>query len=208
MAVKEKIELRRQQLQERREMLALAQELRDEDLSAEDDTEELVSTARQVVELYHYSPIIDLMHRTELVSLQSRFTPTRTTLISSLSMIFPIELLSPPDLLYTILDVPLPIPLTASDPAPPLSLPTHKDVTEEAVATALGYVAQVVQLLAAYLGKGLVYPITCIGSRSMIRDGISAMVGPRMYVFPYATRRLRFPWLDVIYDGWLICLSY
>ncbi|KAJ7806116.1 hypothetical protein B0H14DRAFT_2876540 [Mycena olivaceomarginata] len=142
--LKEKIELRRQQLQERREMLALAQELRDEDL-------------------------------TELVSLQSRFTPTRTTLISSLSMIFPIELLSPPDLLYTILDVPLPIPLTSVGPAPPLSLPTHKDVTEDAVATALGY------LLAAYLGKGLVYPITCIGSRSMIRDGISAMVGPRMF---------------------------
>ncbi|KAF8213707.1 hypothetical protein K438DRAFT_1106304 [Mycena galopus ATCC 62051] len=162
--LKETIELRRQQLQERREMLALAQELRDEELSLVDESEELVSNAR-----------------TELVSLQSRFTPTRTTLISSLSTIFPIELLSPPDLLYAILDVPLPIPLTASDPAPPLSLPAHKDVTEDAVATALGYVAQVVQLLAAYLGKGLVYPITCIGSRSMIRDGISAMVGPRMF---------------------------
>ncbi|KAK7064710.1 hypothetical protein R3P38DRAFT_2492219 [Favolaschia claudopus] len=162
--LKEKIELRRQQLQERREMLALAQELRDEDVDSEDATEEQVSTAR-----------------TELITLQSRFTPTRTTLISTLSTIFPIELLSPPDLLYTILDVPLPIPLTASDPAPPLFLPAHKDVTDEAVATALGYVAQVVQLLAAYLGKGLVYPITCIGSRSMIRDGISAMVGPRMF---------------------------
>ncbi|KAF7310459.1 hypothetical protein HMN09_00588100 [Mycena chlorophos] len=100
---------------------------------------------------------------------------------NSLATIFPIDLRSPPDLLYTILDVPLPIPLAASDPAPPLSLASHKDVTEDAVATALGFVAQVVQLLAAYLGKGLVYPITCIGSRSMIRDGISAMVGPRMF---------------------------
>jgi hypothetical protein len=131
-----------------------------------------------------YSPLkryLIVLYRADLVSLRSRFTPTRTTLISTLSTIFPIELFSPPDLLYTILDVPLPIPLSASDPAPPLSLPAHKDVTDEAVATALGYVAQVVQLLAAYLGKGLVYPITCIGSRSMIRDGISAMVGPRMY---------------------------
>ncbi|KAJ7651952.1 UV radiation resistance protein and autophagy-related subunit 14-domain-containing protein [Mycena polygramma] len=162
--LKEKIELRRQQLQDRREMLALAHELRDEDLSFVDEREDEVTDARA-----------------ELVSLRSRFTPTRTTLISTLSTIFPIELLSPPDLLYTILDVPLPIPLSASDPAPPLSLPAHKDVTEDAVATALGYVAQVVQLLAAYLGKGLVYPITCIGSRSMIRDGISAMVGPRMF---------------------------
>ncbi|KAJ6519293.1 hypothetical protein C8R45DRAFT_17210 [Mycena sanguinolenta] len=162
--LKEKIELRRQQLLERREMLTLAQELRNDELAGTDESEELVSTARS-----------------ELVSLRSRFTPTRTTLISTLSTIFPIDLISPPDLLYAILDVPLPIPLTASDPAPPLVLPAHKDVTEDAVATALGYVAQVVQLLAAYLGKGLVYPITCIGSRSMIRDGISAMVGPRMF---------------------------
>ncbi|KAJ7480116.1 hypothetical protein B0H11DRAFT_1864054 [Mycena galericulata] len=163
-AVKEKIDLRRQQLQERREMLALAQEQGDEDLFSVEGREEILSEARR-----------------ELVSLRSRFTPTRTTLISTLSTIFPIELLSPPDLLYTILDVPLPIPLSASDPAPPLTLAAHKDVTEDAVATALGYVAQVVQLLSAYLGKGLVYPITCIGSRSMIRDGISAMVGPRMF---------------------------
>jgi len=32
-----------------------------------------------------------------------------------------------------------------------------------------------------YMGKGLVYPITYIGSRSLIRDNISAMVGPRMF---------------------------
>jgi hypothetical protein len=118
--------------------------------------------------------------RTRLLSLRARFTPTRTTLLSNLSTIFPIDLFSPPDLLYTILDVPLPIPLSSTDPAPPLTLPAHDGVTEDAVATSLGYAAQVVQLLAAYLGKGLVYPVTCVGSRSLIRDGISAMVGPRM----------------------------
>ena len=105
---------------------------------------------------------------------------SRTSLLSTLSTIFPIELYSPPDLLFTILDVPLPIPLTQNDPAPPWTLPNHKEVTEEAVATALGYTAQVLQILAAYLGKLLVYPVTCIGSRSLIRDGISSMVGPRM----------------------------
>jgi hypothetical protein len=104
----------------------------------------------------------------------------RTSLLTTLSFIFPIELSSPPDLLYTILNVPLPIPLSSADPAPPLSLTSHKEVTEDAVATALGYVAQVVQLLAAYLRKGLIYPVTCIGSRSLIKDGISAMIGPRM----------------------------
>ena len=102
--------------------------------------------------------------------------------MSTLASIFPIELLSPPDLLYTILAVPLPIPLSTTDPGPPLSMQAHKDVTEEGVATALGFAGQVVQLMAAYLGEVLVYPITCVGSRSLIKDGISAMVGPRMYV--------------------------
>jgi hypothetical protein len=102
--------------------------------------------------------------------------------LSALASIFPIELLSTPDLLYTVLAVPLPIPLSAVDPGPPLTMLSHRDVTEEGVATALGFVAKVVQLMAAYLGELLVYPITCIGSRSLIKDGISAMVGPRMYV--------------------------
>ncbi|GBE78528.1 hypothetical protein SCP_0114170 [Sparassis crispa] len=116
-----------------------------------------------------------------LSSLRSNLSPMRSILITTLANIFPIELVSPPDLLFTILDVPLPIPLAATDPAPPLSLLSHKEVTEDAVATALGFAAQVVQLLAAYMGKGLVYPVTCVGSRSLIKDGISAMVGPRMF---------------------------
>lgn len=125
------------------------------------------------------------MYRAQLTSLRKGLPPARTTLIATLAAIFPIELLSPPDLLYTILAVPLPIPLSSTDPAPPLSLPDHKEVTEDAVATGLGFAAQVVQLLAAYLSKSLVYPITCVGSRSLIRDGISAMVGPRMSVVPF-----------------------
>lgn len=122
----------------------------------------------------------------------ARMEPVRTTLISTLSFIFPIELLSPPDLLYNILSVPLPIPLGASDPAPPLTLTSHSEVNEDSVATALGYAAQVVQLLAAYLGRMLVYPITCCGSRSLIKDPISAMMGPRMWVssFPQITLQL------------------
>ena len=114
--------------------------------------------------------------------LQQKISSMRTSLLSILATIFPIELYSPPDLLFTILDVPLPIPLTAADPAPPLTMAEHKEVTEESVATALGYAAQVLQILAVYLGRDLVYPVTCIGSRSLIRDGISAMVGPRMQV--------------------------
>jgi UV radiation resistance-associated gene protein len=126
--------------------------------------------------------LCSLPSSSDLAALRSRLTPTRTTLLSVAASIFPIELLSTPDLLYTIVAVPLPIPLSAADPGPPLTMASHKDVTEEGVATALGFVAQVVQLMAAYLGEVLVYPITCIGSRSLIKDGISAMVGPRMCV--------------------------
>lgn len=107
----------------------------------------------------------------------------RTSLLSTLSFIFPIELVSPPDLLFTILDVPLPIPTIPREPAPPLSLPGHKDVTEDNVATALGYAAHVVHLTAAYLSFRLAYPITYFGSRSLIKDPISRMRGPRMCAY-------------------------
>lgn len=70
--------------------------------------------------------------------------------------------------------------MTATDPAPPHSLPNYPNINGDVVSTALGYVAQLVQLIAAYLGMTLIYPVTCIGSRSFIKDGISAMVGPRM----------------------------
>lgn len=119
--------------------------------------------------------------RSAVVATRNRIPPTRTSLISVLASIYPIELDSPSDLLYTILGVPLPIPLNGNEPAPPLSLPSHKEVTEDAVATALGYAAHLVQLLAVYMGKGLVYPVTYVGSRSLIKDNISAMVGPRMF---------------------------
>lgn len=120
--------------------------------------------------------------RHNLIAARNRLPPARTALISALATIYPIELLSPSELLFTILAIPLPIPFNSNEPAPPLSLSSHKEVTEESVATALGYAAHVVQLLSVYVGKGLVYPITYIGSRSLIRDNISAMVGPRMCV--------------------------
>ncbi|KAJ4499319.1 UV radiation resistance protein and autophagy-related subunit 14-domain-containing protein [Lentinula lateritia] len=162
--LRDEILVRREQLRERRNMLAdVEQQDEDEQQEWEEIEEDLLD------------------ERARLASLRSLTIPSRTGLLSTLSYLFPIELRSPPDLLFTILDVPLPIPASPNDPAPPLTLPAHIDVNEETVATALGYVAIVVQLLAAYLGHVLVYPITYIGSRSLIRDGISAMVGPRMF---------------------------
>ncbi|OJA12917.1 hypothetical protein AZE42_05077 [Rhizopogon vesiculosus] len=162
--LREDIASRRKAITERRELLAGARSIQ---AGKQTDLEQ---TAVEVTE-----------HKQNLDALRSRLTPIRTSLISTLSRIFPIELLSPSELLFTILSVPLPIPFKSTEPAPPLSLASHKEVTEDAVATALGFSAQLVQLLAIYMGKGLIYPITCIGSRSLIRDNISAMVGPRMF---------------------------
>ncbi|KAH7883968.1 hypothetical protein F5I97DRAFT_1623789 [Phlebopus sp. FC_14] len=162
--LRDDIASRRKQLQERRNNLAKARALHAEDV------ELLRASVAQVAE-----------QRSDLAALRNRLPPIRTSLISALEAIYPIELLSASELLFTILAVPLPIPFNATEPAPPLSLPGHKDVTDDAVATALGYAAHLVQLIAVYMGKGLVYPITCIGSRSLIRDNISAMVGPRMF---------------------------
>ncbi|KAG7090723.1 hypothetical protein E1B28_009815 [Marasmius oreades] len=162
--IRDDMRVRHEQLKHRREMLLLARTQEDELTKDSEETKE---------------EVVD--ERSRYNSLRTVFRPARAVLISTLASIFPIELFSPPDLLYTILDVPLPIPLSATDPAPPSFLPNHKGINEETVATALGYAALLVHLLATYLGKGLVYPVTYIGSRSLIRDGISAMVGPRMF---------------------------
>ncbi|PSS37189.1 hypothetical protein PHLCEN_2v960 [Hermanssonia centrifuga] len=161
--LRSRLRTKTEELRKRKEILIQAHTVHEQDLEDEEDTAIDIREEKQQLDL-----------------LRSRLPPIRNALFTTLAFIYPIELVSPPDLLFSILDVPLPIPNGPTDPAPPLSVPSHKDVTEEAVATALGYAAQTVHLLATYLGKNLMYPVTCIGSRSIIKDGISAMVGPRM----------------------------
>lgn len=52
---------------------------------------------------------------------------------------------------------------------------------EKTIAAALGYVAMMVQVLGNLGGTvgGLPYPVTCNGSRSLVRDVVSVMQGPR-----------------------------
>jgi len=150
-------------------------------VAAEAVAEQELSQERCAKSLYiDVTLFIDIVHRESAMALERRILSVRVSLITTLASLFPIDLISGSDLLFSILNVPLPIPLGSTDPAPPLSLPAYKEVNDESVATALAYAAFVVQLLAVYLDKMLVYPITFCGSRSMIRDGISAMVGPRM----------------------------
>lgn len=162
--LRERIARRRTDLEERRKTLELARNADSEDAAAQLETQQTLSRERD-----------------SLAELRSRIAPLRTDLITTLASIFPIDLVAPADLLFSIVDVPLPIPIAPSDPAPPLSLPSHRELNEDTVASALGFAAQVVAMLAAYLGHRLVYPMTCIGSRSLIKDEISAMVGPHMF---------------------------
>lgn len=122
--------------------------------------------------------------------------------VQTLDGLFPITPLSPSTLLYSILQVPLPIPVGPKDPAPPLTLPISSipeegrvkvdKIDEKSTATALGYVAMVLQILSGLVGwggvrgtggggggGGLPYPVTCAGSRSLVRDVVSIMQGHR-----------------------------
>lgn len=95
-----------------------------------------------------------------------------------LSHIFPVEAVNDPPsfipevarpLLFSILNVALP-----NSSYPPA-------FSDEALSSALGYTAQVVTILAAYLGVPLHYPIKSLGSRSAVIDPISMMRGPRAF---------------------------
>lgn len=118
--------------------------------------------------------------RSERDSLLPKIHRIRASHIQVLDNLFPIQPSDPSILLYTILGVPLPIPSSAKDPAPPISLPAHK-VDERTTAAALGYAAMVVQILGNLRGQAgaLPYPITCAGSKSAVKDVVSVMQGPR-----------------------------
>lgn len=53
---------------------------------------------------------------------------------------------------------------------------------DDLVSSALGLVAQLLNMLAAYLGVPLHYALTCAGSRSCVTDLISMIKGPRVFV--------------------------
>ncbi|PVF97994.1 hypothetical protein CPB86DRAFT_705997 [Serendipita vermifera] len=158
------IEERRAKLQARRERLEAARQIHKTEITA--------------LGIYKEQAKEESARHTTLMA---QLSPVRATLLQTVSSIFPIEPIEPKDLLFGILSVPLPIPVGANDPAPPLTLPGDSSYNDETMATALGYVAQVLNLITAYLGDLPVYPVVCQGSRSLIRDPISAMMGPRSF---------------------------
>ncbi|KAG9128223.1 hypothetical protein FRC07_002512 [Ceratobasidium sp. 392] len=165
------IQDRLDQLRARREALRAASEIYEEDVEANEEQTEQVHAARATY-----------------LSVHNALTPRRTTLCNTLESIFPIEpdAERAADLVFTIIGVPLSVPVAPSDPAPPLD-------NEEAVSAALGYAAHVVALLSAYLNVRVPYPVTYVGSRSYVRDPISAMHGPRIFpLYPTGVDTYRF----------------
>lgn len=130
-------------------------------------------------------------HRQTCATIRLSSSDRRTQLITLLSHIFPIDPYEPPSpstsstppaLLFSILCLPLP-----NSTYPPSAL------SSETLSSALGYTAQVVSTLAAYLGVPLHYPIKCLGSRSAVVDLISMMRGPRAFpLYPKGVDRYRF----------------
>jgi hypothetical protein len=129
--------------------------------------------------------------RTTCATIRLSSRDRRTRLITLLSLIFPIDPYEPPStppsstppaLLFSILSLPLP-----NSTYPPSAL------SSETLSSALGYTAQVVSTLAAYLSVPLHYPIKCLGSRSAVVDLISMMRGPRAFpLYPKGVDRYRF----------------
>jgi hypothetical protein len=120
------------------------------------------------------------VYRSILLSTSQR----RASLISDLSTIFPIDLVDAGNVLFSICDIALPNGDFEAQAS--LQRSNGLDLDDDHISSALGYVAQAVQLLAAYLTIPLYYPIRCMGSRSLVQDPISQMKGPK--IFPLYSR--------------------
>lgn len=84
-----------------------------------------------------------------------------------LQNIYPIESVDDETLQFTIRGVRLP------------STGKFEGRQDEEIATALGWTAHLVYLLAGYLGVPLRYPVQPVGGRSLIKDPVSVMMGSR-----------------------------
>lgn len=129
--------------------------------------------------------------RNVLTSIQLTSAQRRASLISDLSDIFPIESLDNANLLFTVCGIALPSGNyeISSSVAPSNSIPMDDDT----LSSGLGYIAQVVNLLATYLAVPLHYPLHCVGSRSLIQDPISQIKGTKVFpLYSKGVDRFRF----------------
>ncbi|GAA5967976.1 hypothetical protein JCM3765_005564 [Sporobolomyces pararoseus] len=165
-AVEEEVEDLEKKLERRKEAL----ELRRDRLNRARQLDEKNRTT-----LSRLSQDLDETQRT-ISSLQASISSRRTHIVTLLSHFFPIEPVlpspanpSPPPLLFSILSLALP-----NSTYPP-------SYSDDLLSSALGHAAQLTLTLAAYLSVPLCYPIIWRGSRSVVKDEISMMKGPRAF---------------------------
>jgi len=115
----------------------------------------------------------------ELDRVQRQVSMHRARLLRDLDDIYPIQLVYARDLLYSIVDLPLPNGIATTKGNTTLVHRTNLDDTT----AALAYVAQLMVLLSTYLHTTLPYPLTSSGSRATVQDRISMMSGPRSCVW-------------------------
>lgn len=118
----------------------------------------------------------------------------RRRICEELTHVFPItQAPSAPPLAFQICG--LPLPNTNYDP-------TSSTASDDALSAALGFVAQVTNLLQFYLSVPLPYPIAVYGSRSSIRDDISQIADTQrsfpLFLRGGATAQYRFEY------GWFL----
>ncbi|WFD29113.1 hypothetical protein MSPP1_000118 [Malassezia sp. CBS 17886] len=98
----------------------------------------------------------------------------RARILRDLDTIFPIKLVDARELLYSIVDLPLPNGVASMG-----TTGARSGASLDEAASALGLVAQVVVWLSTYLHTSIHYPIAFLGSRTVVQDAISMMHGPR-----------------------------
>ncbi|GAA5987942.1 hypothetical protein JCM5350_006782 [Sporobolomyces pararoseus] len=157
--LEKKLERRKEALELRRDRLDRARKLDEKNrvklarLTRDlDDTQRTISTLQASI----------LSRRTQIVTLLSHFFPIEPVLPSSANP-------SPPPLLFSILSLALPNSTYPSS------------YSDDLLSSALGHAAQLTLTLAAYLRVPLCYPIVWRGSRSVVKDEISMMKGPRAF---------------------------
>ena len=125
------------------------------------------STAHLVAMRSKYKESLDLLHQAS-----SMVTIRQTRIILQLHTIYPVERLSPS--LFTICSMEL----------PSAERPTASNLDEESVATALGYAAHFVVMIAKYLHVPFRYPIRPLCSRSTIRDDLDPTLPDKDREYP------------------------
>lgn len=168
--VTEHLSTRREELERRRAQLARARQ--DEERMAQERTETQHAVQHKRYARAQRLQRCTLTERTHAAHLHRDVWRERARLLRDLECIYPIHLVDARELLYSIVDIPLPNGVA--------SLPHARKTDLEQAAAALGLVSQLVVLLSTYLATNIHYPIYAVGSRAMIQDGISTMHGPRM----------------------------